>query len=214
MSQPTRVMASCALLVGTFVFLQLRSAGEPVPIRKPLDAFPTTLGASHADQETILDPTLVKFLGVTDYVLRRYVDGSGQSVWLYVGYWAMQHKGAGEIHSPKNCLPASGWEPVEASRMTITLPAPSAPIPVNRYLVQKEQEKQVVLYWYQSRGRATASEVAAKIELVRGAIVHNRTDGALVRLSSPVSGGVRETTQRLMTFVQTLHPLLNEYLPD
>lgn len=214
MSQATRVIASCALLLGTFLFLQLRPAGEPVPIRKPLDAFPTTLGAWHAGQGTILDATIVNFLGVTDYVIRRYVDGSGQSVWLYMGYWATQHKGAGEIHSPKNCLPASGWEPVEASRLTIALPAPSAPIPVNRYLVQKEQEMEVVLYWYQSRGRATASEVAAKIELVRGAIAHNRTDGALVRISSPVSGGVQETTHRLMTFVQTLHPLLNEYLPD
>ena len=214
MSQTARVMTSCALLLGTFLFLQLRSAGDPVPIRQPLDAFPTVLGAWQAGEGTILEPAIVNFLQVTDYMMRRYVDGAGRSIWLYVGYWASQHRGAAEIHSPKNCLPAGGWEPVEASRLTIALPPPSAPISVNRYLVQKDQAMQVVLYWYQSRGRATASEVAAKIELVRNAVAHHRTDGALVRVSSPVSGGVQETTDRLVTFVQTLHPRLSDYLPD
>jgi EpsI family protein len=73
---------------------------------------------------------------------------------------------------------------------------------------------QVVLYWYQSHGRVMPGEVAAKIELVRGAIAHNRTDGALVRVSSPVTGGTQETTDRLVKYVQILHPLLREYLPD
>jgi len=208
-----RVTVSCALLLGTFLFLQLRSAGEAVPIRKPLDAFPTVLGGWQARQGTILEADIVNILKVDDYVMRRYVDGSGRSLWLYVGYWATQRKGA-DIHSPKNCLPAGGWEPVEASRLTIALPASSAPITVNRYLVQKDREMQVVLYWYQSHGRAIASEVAAKIELVRSAMVHNRTDGALVRVSSPVSGSVQETTDRLVEYVRTLHPLLSEHLPD
>jgi len=213
MRPSARVMVSGALLLGAFLFLHLRSAGEAVPIRKPLDSLPTVLGGWQARQGTILEADIVNVLKVNDYVMRHYVDGSGRSVWLYVGYWATQRKGA-DIHSPKNCLPAGGWEPVEASRLTIVLPAPSAPITVNRYLVQKDREMQVVLYWYQSHGRATASEVAAKIELVRSAMAHNRTDGALVRVSSHVSGSVEETTDRLVEYVRTLHPLLHEYLPD
>ncbi len=214
MSQAARITASCALLLGTFLFLHLRSAGDPMPIRKSLDTFPTVLGAWKVDEGSALDPAAANLLGVTDYLMRRYVDPAGRSVWLYVGYWATQRKGAAEIHSPKNCLPAGGWEPVEASRLTITLPQPSAPIHINRYLVQKDQTMQVVLYWFQSRGRTSASEVAAKIELVRNAIAHHRTDGALVRVSSPVSGSVQETTDRLVTFVQTFHPLLRDYLPE
>lgn len=213
MRPPARVMVSCALLLGSFFFLHLRSAGEVVPIRKPLDSFPTVLGDWQARQGTILEADVVNVLKVNDYVMRRYVDGSGRSVWLYVGYWATRRKGA-DIHSPKNCLPGAGWEPVEASRLTVSLPAPYAPITVNRYLVQKDREMQVVLYWYQAHGRVMAGEVAAKIELVRGAIAHNRTDGALVRVSSLVSGGAQETTDRLVKYVQILHPLLREYLPD
>jgi EpsI family protein len=213
MRPSARVMVSCTLLLGAFLFLHLRSAGEAMPIRKPLDSFPTVLGSWQARQGTILDADILNVLKVNDYVMRQYVDGSGRSVWLYVGYWATQRKGA-DIHSPKNCLPAGGWEPVDASRLTIALPGPYPPITVNRYLVQKDREMQVVLYWYQSHGRAIAGEVAAKIELVRSALAHNRTDGALVRVSSSVSGGVPETTDHLVKYVQTLHPLLSEYLPD
>jgi len=215
MSPAARVAMSCTVLVGTLLFLRLHSAGDPVPIRKPLDSFPTVLDGWQADQGTILDPAIVNFLQVTDYVMRRYVDGAGRSVWLYVGYWASQQKGAAQIHSPKNCLPAGGWEPVEASRLTIALPPPSAPMPVNRYLVQKDRDMQVVLYWFQARGRASASELAVKIALVRSAIAHQRTDGALVRVSSPVSGGgVQETTDRLVNFIRTLQPRLSDHLPD
>jgi EpsI family protein len=213
MSPLARAMVSCALLLGSFFFLHLRSAGEVVPIRKPLDSFPTVLGDWQARQGTILEADIVNVLKVSDYVMRRYVDGAGDSVWLYVGYWATRRTGA-DIHSPKNCLPGAGWEPVEASRLTVSLPAPYAPITVNRYLVQKDREMQVVFYWYQSHGRVMPGEVAAKIELVRGAITNNRTDGALVRVSSPVTGGTQETTDRLVKYVQILHPLLREYLPD
>lgn len=213
MSPPARVMVSCTLLLGSFFFLHLRSTGDVVPIRKALDSFPTVLGDWQARQGTLLEADIVNVLKVSDYVMRRYVDSGGGSVWLYVGYWATRRTGA-DIHSPKNCLPGAGWEPVEASRLTIVLPTPYAPITVNRYLVQKEQDMQVVLYWYQSHGRVMPGEVAAKIELVRGSIAHNRTDGALVRVSSPVTGGTQETTDRLVNYVQILHPLLREYLPD
>jgi EpsI family protein len=213
MSPRARVMVSCALLLGTVLFLHLRSAEEPAQIRTPLDAFPMVLGVWQAREGTILDPETVDALKVDDYVMRRYIDDSGRSVSLYLGYWASRRKGA-YIHSPKNCLPGAGWEPVEASQLTIALPPPAAPLTVNRYLVQKDQQMQVVLYWYQARGQAIASEVAAKIELVRSAVTHNRTDGALVRVMSPVLGGAQPTTDRLVKYVQTLHPVLSAYEPE
>ena len=111
-------------------------------------------------------------------------------------------------------LPGGGWEPIDASRLTITLPPPYVPLEVNRYLIQKDRDMQVVLYWYQAQGHALASELSAKIGMVRSALMSRRTDGALVRASSPVTDSVVDTTTRLVRYVQALYPVLGEYLPD
>jgi EpsI family protein len=208
-----RALIACALLLGAVLVLQLRSTGEAVPIRRTLESFPTSLGTWRARDTSILAPDVVTLLKVDDYLMRRYVDGDGRALWLYIGYWSTQRKGA-QIHSPRNCLPGGGWEPIEASRVTVPLPAPYGPIVVNRYLIQKDRDQQVVFYWYQSQGKAVAGELTAKIEMVRSAIARNRTDGALVRVSSPVTGGVAETTESLVRYVQALYPILADYLPD
>ena len=213
MTPVLRVSISAALLLTVLLVLQFRSSGEAVPIRKSLDLFPVELGQWEARQDTALEPQIINILKVNDYLMRRYVHDSGQSLWLYIGYWATQRKGA-EVHSPKNCLPGGGWEPVEATRITIDLPGPHPPIRVNRYVIQKDRSMQVVLYWYQTHGRAIAGEVDAKIELVRGAITRNRTDGALVRVSSVVTGSPQDTTERLVEYVQRAYPVLHEFLPD
>jgi len=83
--------------------------------------------------------------------MRGYVDAAGRGLNLYIAYWDTQRKGA-VIHSPKNCLPGAGWEAVESSLLTIPLPPPHPSIIVNRYLIQKDREQQVVLYWYHSHG--------------------------------------------------------------
>lgn len=208
-----RVALSAALLLTALLVLQFRSNGEAVPIRKSLDLFPIHLGQWQSRQDTTLEPQIINQLKVNDYLMRRYVHDSGQSLWLYIGYWATQRKGA-DFHSPKNCLPGGGWEPVEATRITIDLPGSNPPIVVNRYVIQKDRTIQVVLYWYQTHGRAIAGEIEAKIELVRGAVTQNRTDGALVRVSSVVAGSPQVTTERLVEFVQSVYPVLHEFLPD
>jgi EpsI family protein len=213
MTFSVRGIVAALLLLGALLVLQLRSTGEAVPVRKEFDTFPTVIGTWQAKASSNLDPEIVNFLKVNDYVLQSYRDTDGRQVWLYVGYWATQRKGA-QIHSPQNCLPGNGWEPIEASLLTVVLPAPYAPITVNRYLIQKDREQQVVLYWYQSQGKAVAGELAAKVDMVRSAILRNRTDGALVRVSAPAIGGVADTTDSLVRYVQKLYPILVEYLPE
>ena len=208
-----RGIVAALVLLGALLVLQLRSTGEAVPVRKEFDTFPTVIGTWQAKASSNLDPEIVNFLKVNDYVMQSYRDTDGRQLWLYVGYWATQRKGA-QIHSPQNCLPGNGWEPIEASLLPVVLPAPYAPITVNRYLIQKDREQQVVLYWYQSQGKAVAGELAAKVDMVRSAILRNRTDGALVRVSAPASGGVAETTDSLVRYVQKLYPILVEYLPE
>ncbi len=213
MTLPVRALIACALLLGALLVLQLRSTGEAVPIRRTLESLPISLGTWRGRETSSLEPSIVSLLKVDDYLLRRYVDADGRAIWLYVGYWSTQRKGA-QIHSPRNCLPGAGWEPIEASRVTVALPAPYAPIVVNRYLIQKERDQQVVFYWYQSQGKAIAGELTAKLQMVRSAIARNRTDGALVRVSAPVTGGVAETTESLVRYVQALYPILTDYLPE
>jgi EpsI family protein len=196
-----------------FVVIQLRSVGEGVPMRRSLDTFPHTLGIWRGQDDTILDPDVLKILKVSDYLMRRYVDPAGHPAWLYVGYWQSRRKGA-DIHSPRNCLPGGGWDPVEGGRLTISIAGSASPIVVNRYLIQKDQQMQVVIYWFQTQGKVVAGEVEAKLDLMRSAMLMNRTDGALVRISSPVSGTPRETTERLVSYVQSIYPVLREYLPD
>ncbi|HKW94506.1 MAG TPA: EpsI family protein [Methylomirabilota bacterium] len=214
MSQPARVLVSVVLLLGALVAVQFRGASEAVQVRKPFNTFPATLGTWKGQEDTILEPDVLNMLKMSDYLMRRYVDVDGRSVWLYIGYWQSQRKGGGDIHSPKNCLPAGGWEPVEAARLSVAVPGLPTPISVNRYLIQKDNQMQVTLYWFQTQGKVISGELAAKIELVRNALLRNRTDGALVRLSSPVQGSVEQTTARLIVYVQALYPVLHEYLPD
>jgi EpsI family protein len=212
MSQAGRVAVSLAILVGALLLLQLRSTGEAVPIRKPLDSFPTTVGEWTGQKGAIFSTPILDKLKLTDYVMRIYVDPAGRGLNLYIAYWDTQRKGA-LIHSPKNCLPGAGWEPLEASLLTIPLAPPNPPIIVNRYLIQKDRAQQVVLYWYQSQGQAIAGEVPARIAMVKSALVHNRTDGAIVRVMSPVYGSARETSDRLVAYVQAIYPALGDHLP-
>jgi EpsI family protein len=204
---------SSALLLGALLTIQFRSPGEAPQVRKQFSVFPESVGGWKAREDSNLAPDTLQMLKVSDYLMRRYEDSNGRSMWLYVGYWQSQRKG-GDIHSPKNCLPGGGWEPIEASRVNISIDGLATAIPVNRYLIQKDNQMQVIIYWFQSQGNVVADELGAKIALVRGAITRNRTDGALVRLSSPVQGGVDQTTARLTQYVQAVYPILHDYLPE
>jgi EpsI family protein len=213
MKQSLRFGLSLSLLVGALLALHLRSSGEAVPIRKSLDHFPNAVGQWQTREGVLFDVDTLNVLRPTDYLMRHDQDASGRGVWLFIAYWDSQRSGA-QPHSPKNCLPGGGWEPLEASIITIPLPSPFAPITVNRYLIQKDQDRQIVYYWYQSQGRAIAGEMAARVEMVKNSITRRRTDGALVRVSGPVYGSVKETSDLLIKYIQAMYPILGDYLPD
>lgn len=196
-----RMAVSCTLLIGALLFLQFRSHGEVVPIRRSLDAFPTVVGDWKGLGGTIFEVEILNVLQVKDYLMRRYVDSAGRSIWLSIGYWDTQRRGA-QMHSPKNCLPGGGWEQLEARRVWIPVDGATHSIEVNHYLLARDQDQQLVLYWFQSQGRAVASEFDAKLELVKNAIVRHRTDGAIIRISSPVYASLQETFELQARYVQ------------
>jgi EpsI family protein len=191
---------------------------EPVPIRTSFDRFPMQVGTWRGVQQEPLDPHILALLGVDDYVTRAYYAPDRNGVGLYIGYYGSQRQGD-TMHSPQNCLPGAGWEPVSNSLLPIGISSGrsgnTSPIVVNRYLIQKGMDRQLVLYWYQSHGRVVASEYWAKYYLIRDAVRLNRTDGALVRVISPLVGDDGETRAEMLAvaFVKDLFPALGKYLP-
>jgi EpsI family protein len=204
-----RLVASTVALAAALVFVRSFSHGETIPLRRPLAEFP--IDGWTGRESTELGERELEQLKLTDYLFRRYEDPAGDDLWLYLGYWETQRRGA-QIHSPKHCLPGGGWEPLDAGRVQIATGA--GPIEANRFVLQRESARMIALYWYESQGTAVASEFAAKWLLVRNSIGNRRSDGALVRLTAPVRGSVRATEAKLLRFAAAMHGALPAHLPD
>lgn len=206
------------MLVGA-TFAARATQAEQVPLREPLAKMSHQLGAWTGRDESQLPSDILAVLGVDEYINRAYVDPTGRipaPVWLYVGYYKSQREGD-TIHSPLNCIPGSGWQPVRAARPQITVPGAASPITVNRLLIEKGIDRQVVVYWYQAHGRVVASEYWSKLFMVYDAVRLNRSDAALVRVISPVLPSESDPSaaeNRVTAFVQQLFPRLNAHLPS
>jgi EpsI family protein len=210
LSGSMRFSITANLLLCAFVLMQAVSRGELIPPRQPLSELPCSF-TDWTGEERPLPERIVQAVSVSDYINRVYVDPAGDPVQLYVGYYPNQKTGE-TIHSPKNCLPGAGWDPIRSGYATIAIPGGSQ-IVVNEYVIQKNLNKQMVFYWYQGRGRVIAGEYAAKFWMVADAISRNRTDGALVRIVTPVNDGEANARARLKSFAQLLFPHLEEFLP-
>ena len=205
------------MMIGALGVLQSRSQAEPVLDRKPFAEFPLTLSDRWKGTELGLEREVLDVLKLTDYMMRLYVPVSRAQtiqtpVWLYVGYYQSQRTGA-TYHSPKNCLPGSGWQIIESEQVPVKL-YDGLQITINEVLIQKGLDKQVILYWYQDRGRIIASEYWAKAYLVWDAITRNRSDGALVRISVPVDRSTEQAISQGVEFLREVFPRLHNNLPS
>jgi len=206
-----RFWLTAGILICAIVLLQTVSHGEAIVARQPLHDLSYALGA-WMGKELPLQDEVVQAVGVSDYASRIYYQPTQAPVQLYVGYYASQRTGD-TIHSPKNCLPGAGWDPIQAGYATLAL-SDGRKIVVNQYVIQKDQDKQLVFYWYQGRGRVIASEYAGKFWMVADAIRRNRTDGALVRVLTPMNDGEDQARARLIAFTQLLFPDLDRLIPN
>jgi EpsI family protein len=209
-----RFLAALLLLSTTAVFLQGRGRSEVFPPRLPLASFPEHLaGWTGTDIEIPQD--VLNILGPGDFMLRSYHADNERlpANGLFIAYFPSQRAGD-TIHSPKNCLPGAGWAPIESSRIPFSVPGQSSFI-VNRYVIAKGGDRQLVLYWYWAHNRAVASEYWAKIYLVTDSIRMNRSDGSLVRLTTYMLPGesADSAMARLVPFGREVVPLLNQYIP-
>jgi len=200
---------SGALLI-TAAIVSAVSGSPQLPGRKRLATLPGALGPWQVVREQVIDPETLNVLRADDYVARLYA-GPGGLVDLFVAYYAAQQEGDA-IHSPLNCLPGAGWQPLAKARVQLAAGSGRS-IAANRYIVQKGIDKRLVFYWYQSHGRTVASEYAAKAYMVLDALRTGRSDAALVRVVVPLDGALEPAERGARTFVSTLAPLLETYVP-
>lgn len=208
-----RLLPVLLLIAGTAALLQAHERPEVVPPHKSLSDFPMQI-SSWSGTPLSLSADELSVLGPGEFLLRDYQRTATEPIVnLYAAYFPSQRTGD-TIHSPKNCLPGSGWVPDESSQLLITT-APGQSILVNRYIVSKELSRDLVLYWYQAHGRVTPSEYWAKVFLVSDAIRMNRTDGALLRIVTeiPSDTTVDAAQSRAVAFAHQIIPLLDGYIP-
>ena len=209
-------LVSCLVLISAAglatYFVSARH--EIRPQRTPFAAFPMTLGAWQG-RTTTLDPQTEHFLGLTDYILSDYAKKDGRSVNFYVAYYASQRNGLSP-HSPSVCIPGNGWQITRLERTNYQSVDPKISLPFNRVIIARGSEKELVYYWFEERGMKIANEYLSKLYLLRDAILKNRTDGALVRLTTPIYPGEPEADadKRLQEFTRAVIPRLAGYLPS
>ena len=207
-----RFVPVAILLAATAALLEARSLTETVPPHRNLIAFPVSVDAWRGTDVPLTQRELA-VLGPGEFLVRDYQRLPEElPVNLYIAYFPSQ-RSADSIHSPRNCLPGSGWTPLESDRFELKREGRESLV-MNRYIVAKGLNRELVFYWYQAHARVTPSEYWAKIYLVTDAIRMNRTDGALVRVVTPIESQDDESVAhaRALAFTQQILPLLDSYI--
>ncbi|HEY6301507.1 MAG TPA: EpsI family protein [Terriglobales bacterium] len=205
---------AAALMLATALVLQAHKGREYSPPRTPLSSLPSEIDGWRGTDDA-LDQQTLDILGPGEFLLRDYDNARQPQPWinLYIAYFPSQ-KAGDTIHSPDHCLPGAGWVPISREVVHIARPDGSW-FPVNRYVISKLGDRKLVLYWFQAHGRVVASEYWAKYYLVSDSIRMNRSDGALVRLMTPMLDGESPDAaeDRMMKLGSKFLPLLDNYIP-
>ena len=209
---PAYVGSLALILFVALLFPSIGERQEIVPDRLAFVDFSMRIGEWQGNPQPV-EPQLISALRFDDYFLADYAAPGGEPLTLYMAYYQSQRMGQ-SAHSPSSCIPGGGWE--ITSKGTVNLPMDGITEPVNRVLIQKDRQKQLVLYWFKQRNRSLSSEYLVKFYLFWDAVVRQRSDGALIRLSAAVDPGQDEQAveQRLLQFAQIIQPQLNRYIPD
>lgn len=209
-----RFVVAALLIASTAVFMHAHNRQEIFPPRLSLQTFPINLG-SWKGTDSPIDKDALDVLGKGEFLLRIYQNTEQPQpfVDLFIAYYSSQRTGE-TPHSPQHCLPGAGWAAIENTRVKLSMPG-HEPFPVNRYVISKQDARQIVLYWFWAHNRGLASEYWNKYYLVADSIKMNRSDGSLIRITSPILPGetVEAAQQRISPFVNSVLPLLDDYIP-
>jgi exosortase D (VPLPA-CTERM-specific) len=200
------------LLAGGLFINWFENRGEVTVERKTLTGISSKLGDwKQRGSDIRFTEATESVLRTSDYVMREYIK-EGRIANIYVGYYASQRTGA-TYHSPQNCLPGAGWEMKEPELVEVKTPDGKSFL-ANRYIIENGRYKEVMLYWYQGRGRTQASEYSDKIYTVWDSVIRRRSDGAMVRVMTSVGGSEEEATKEAVDLAAQIAERLSEFVPD
>lgn len=187
-----------------------QTSSAAVPVAKPLSQFPAAYQEWRMISQELFSDVVLSVLKPTDYLSRSYEGPGAKRIGLYIGY----HDGgkeSGEIHSPKNCLPGSGWQQLSTERMH--LDTKLSKISLIKAVYQKGEHRELFLYWFQVRDKTLSDEYSLKLAGVTNSILHGRRDAAFIRVSVPFEVDEHEAAAAGVSFIQDFYPLIREYLP-
>ena len=216
--RPTLGIALAAMLtMGASAVQMVDTSGEPIrPDRDPFSIFPRVVG-DWQGRQAFLDPGIERVLGATDYMDMHYANpGTGQPINLFIAYYDEQTGGSG-IHSPEVCLPAGGWEIASFETHPLDMADTAfGNFSVNRAVIRKGMEEQLVYYWFEQRGRRITNDFLAKATVVYDSLTIDRTDGAIVRFITPIDPAEPEgaADARLQEFMRQTIPTLHRFIPE
>jgi len=207
------ITAICLISITALGLQLVNNRTEIVPQRQDFARFPLSLEDWRARQQS-LDPQVETALAVSDYLLADYKQPATPPVNFYIAYYESQRKGVSP-HSPRVCIPGGGWQINKFQRAEMPLGDNEPVLPVNRLIIENGDDKLLVYYWFHQRGKNIANEYVMKGHLLKDALVMNRTDGALIRVTTPInfSGGIAAAEERLQSFIRTAKPYLPKYIP-
>jgi len=210
--QPVFVVAMAGL-IATYALSHGIEFREKIPINKPFSEFPMAV-AEWTGKRQAMEQAMMEALHFSDYIMVTYQNPEARMVDFYVAYYESQRKGEA-THSPETCLPGSGWEFKQSGTASVDLGGGKS-IRVNRALMVKNDFKQLSYFWFPQRGRILTSLPQVKLYAFWDALTRQRTDGALVRIITPVEGGedIEQAEKRLTGFVRVIQPVLDEFIPN
>jgi EpsI family protein len=208
--------AVCLVILAAMasVSYALQDREELTPSRQTFLDFPMQIALWHGTPMA-MEKQYVETLRFDDYLLADFTAPATGPVNFYVAYYQSQKKGQ-SAHSPKTCLPGGGWEMHSLTTTAVTEIGTGKIFPANRVLIQKGDDRQVVLYWFKQRDRLVTDEYLLKALLFWDSITKRRSDGALIRLTAPLLPGEDETAvdRRLQHFASLVQPMMSAYVPD
>lgn len=210
MNNPVRFIIVYILFAAAGMVITLHS-DSPVPTRQPLNQFPEQVAFWKMSKRVEFSDAVLSVLKPTDYLSRQYVSPDGKIVNLYIGYHG-GGKNGGEIHSPKHCLPGSGWYEEGTSRGS--LETSGGMINLVRAVYQKGDNKELFLYWFQVRNRSISDEFSLKVAQIINSAFHKRRDAAFIRISVPISTDSEQAKALGEQFIVDFEPLVRGYLPQ
>lgn len=198
------------LLIGALAYLNLHHDLN-VPIRTSFDQFPLQVSGWQMSGESGLSEEVQKVLRATDVLNRQYKNERGERVSLYIGYHS-GGKGSGEIHSPKHCLPGSGWFEISSTRTEV--PVAGGKVNLVQSVYQKGEARELFLYWFQVRDQSVSDEYMLKLAEIANSVLYRRRDASFVRISVPFQRDQQQAVSLGLRFASDFYPAIRSFLPS